>query len=59
MISVSAPNSSESPAETLSTSPVGVRCGSTWPICATLRVTAFVVPYIAISQLRTTKVCMT
>ena len=38
-ISLSAPNSSESLEATLRTSPVGDRRGSTWPICATLRVT--------------------
>ena len=43
-ISVSAPNSSESADATLSTSPVGVRRGRTWPICAALRVTIFIVP---------------
>ena len=54
--SVSAPNSSVSPAATLSTSPVGVRCGSTWPSCVALRVTIFIGPYMPISQARTTKV---
>ena len=58
-ISVSAPNSSESLEATLSTSPVGERRGSTWPICAILRVTICVVPYSAISQVRTTRVWKT
>ena len=52
-ISVSAPNSSESLEATESTSPVGVRRGSTCPIWAALRVTIFIVAYSAISQVRT------
>ena len=44
MISVIAPNSSESLDATLRISPVGDRRGSTWPICAALRVTIMVVP---------------
>ena len=43
VISVSPPNSSASLAATLSTSPVGVRRGSTCPICTALRVTSSVV----------------
>ena len=54
--SVNAPNSSESLAETLSTSPVGVRCGSTCPIWVALRVTSFIEPYMATSHVRTTTV---
>ena len=52
--SVSAPNWSESPPATLSTSPVGTRWGSTCPIWVVFRVTSFIEPYIAISQERTT-----
>ena len=52
--SVRAPIWSESPPATLSTSPVGTRCGSTWPIWVVLRVTSCIDPYIAISQERTT-----
>ena len=44
MISVIAPNSSESLDATLRISPVGDRRGSTWPIWAALRVTIMVVP---------------
>ena len=44
MISVIAPNSSESLEATLRISPVGERRGSTWPIWAALRVTILVVP---------------
>ena len=41
---------------TLSTSPVGVRCGSTWPSWRVLRLTIFIGPYMPISQARTTQV---
>jgi hypothetical protein len=44
VISVSAPNSSESLDATLRISPVGERRGSTCPIWAALRVTINVVP---------------
>ncbi len=44
MISVIAPNSSESLDATLRISPVGDRRGSTCPIWAALRVTIMVVP---------------
>ncbi len=44
VISVSAPNSSESLDATLSTSPVGARRGSTWPSWTALRATICVVP---------------
>ena len=55
-ISVSAPNSSVSPEATLSTSPVGVRSGSTWPSWAALRLTIFIGPYMPTSQVRTIRV---
>ena len=51
---VSPPNSSASDAETLSTSPVGLRRDSTEPSWVDLRVTSFIGPYIPISQERTT-----
>ncbi len=54
-----APNTSESPELTLSTSPVGVRRGSTWPSSATLATTSSIVPYRVTSQARTTYVCQT
>ncbi len=59
MISVIAPNSSESLEAMLSTSPVGDLRGSTWPIWAILRVTISMVPYSPINQVRTTRVWKT